>query len=282
MSLFSRLIQTQVFLSNKLDSLLPAQFIFDGCRSFRCDFVPRFLKPHLVVWDIGGGKRPLIDLELKRRLGLRVVGLDLSESELARAPEGSYDEMVVADITTFRGWGTADIVVCQALLEHVSDTEAALRAISSVLKPGGLMLLFAPCRNAAFACLNRTLPHALTKALLRTLNPLGDGGQGFPAYYDRCTPRDFRRIAEHSDMSVIDCRAYHASTYFHVLFPVYLLWRVWKLIIYRIAPEQFAETFSMALRKGTDATLAVTSAPFRPPPERIAEEILGMEHERKQ
>jgi len=94
MSLFSRLIQTQVFLSNKLDSLLPAQFILDGYRSFRCDFAPRFLKPHLVVWDIGGGKRPLIDLELKRRLGLKVVGLDLSESELARAPEGSYDEVV--------------------------------------------------------------------------------------------------------------------------------------------------------------------------------------------
>jgi len=42
MSLFSRLIQTQVFLSNKLDSLLPAQFLLDGYRSFRCDFAHGF------------------------------------------------------------------------------------------------------------------------------------------------------------------------------------------------------------------------------------------------
>jgi 2-polyprenyl-6-hydroxyphenyl methylase/3-demethylubiquinone-9 3-methyltransferase len=275
MSLLSRLVQTQVFLANKLDSLLPAHFILDGYSSFRRDFAPRFFKPGLVVWDIGGGKHPLIDLESKRRLGLTVVGFDLSESDLDRAPEGSYDKAVVANITTFRGAGTADIVVCQALLEHVRDTEAAMRAISSVLKPGGVVLLFVPCRNAPYAWLNRMLPHVLTKVLLRTLNPGGHGGQGFPPYYDRCTPRDFRRIAEGTGMSVIDCRTYYMSSYFNAFFPVYLLWRAWILVIHRIAPEQFAETFSMALRKKAGAAIAIV--PDHPPPKRTAAATLGTE-----
>ena len=139
------------------------------------------------------------------------------------------------------------------------------------------MLLFVPCRNAPYACLNRMLPHVLTKMLLRTLNPGGHGGQGFPPYYDRCTPRDFRRIAERTGMNVIDCRTYHMSSYFNVFFPVYLLWRAWILLTHRIAPEQFAETFSMALRKESGTAITVTSAPDHPPPERSAAETIGNE-----
>jgi SAM-dependent methyltransferase len=253
MSVLFRFVQSQIFLSNKFDSLLPAQFVLDGNCSFRLDFAPRFLKPNLVVWDVGAGKHPLIDVELKRRLGLKVVGLDLSESELARAPEGSYDEVVVTDITGFRGTGTADLVVCQALLEHVRDTEAAIRAISTILKTGGLALLFVPSSNAAFARLNRLLPDGLRKRVLRTLHPQGGDRQGFPAYYDRCIPDDFRRLADHSAMSVIDCRTYYTSSYFEVLFPLHLLWRAWILLAYRINRERFAETFSMALQKRADA-----------------------------
>ncbi len=71
-------------------------------------------------------------------------GLDIDKEELIQAPEGSYDEIICTDITKYRGNLEADIVICQALLEHVKGVENAFMAISSILKPGGLALIFVP------------------------------------------------------------------------------------------------------------------------------------------
>ena len=87
--------------------------------------------------------------DVKERLGLRGTGLDIDADELARAPAGTYDETICADITEYEGKGQADLVICQAVLEHVANTEQALRSIASCLKRGGVALLFVPSRNAA-------------------------------------------------------------------------------------------------------------------------------------
>ena len=106
------------------------------------------------VWDVGGGKFPFVDAKTKEILCIHSVGLDISAEELAAAAPGTYDETFVADITHFAGRGTADLIICQAVLEHVHDTAAALRALETILKPGGLALLFVPARNSWFARLN--------------------------------------------------------------------------------------------------------------------------------
>ena len=35
--------------------------------------------------------------------------------------------MICADITRFKGGGDADLIICQAVLEHVKDVEGAFR-----------------------------------------------------------------------------------------------------------------------------------------------------------
>jgi hypothetical protein len=54
------------------------------------DFIEQWIAPHLksgsAVYDVGGGKNPIIDLEQKTRFGLRIVGLDIDEKELKAAP----------------------------------------------------------------------------------------------------------------------------------------------------------------------------------------------------
>jgi len=42
------------------------------------------------------------------------------------------------------------------LLKHVSDVQAALVNIATILKPGGRVLIFIPSRNAIFDRLNHT------------------------------------------------------------------------------------------------------------------------------
>jgi SAM-dependent methyltransferase len=252
--LFRALIASQQGLSRGFDRLLPPHFRVDGNRDFVESFVPAILqsalRPGMTVYDVGGGKGPLIDPRTKSAWGLRVVGLDLSQEELDRAPGGAYDETICADVCEYRGRGDADLVICQALLEHVPDVEQALAGIASLLKPGGHALLFVPSRNALFARLNLLLPEHVKRRVLFTIFPEKEEKQGFPARYDRCTPRDLKAIAARCGLSPVGQRCYYLSSYFSFLFPLYLAWRMWVVLFYCIDRDQSAETFCLALRKG--------------------------------
>jgi SAM-dependent methyltransferase len=242
------IIRSQRYLSRRFDALLPERFTIDGNQDF-FKVAPLLLKPGMNVWDIGGGKQPLIGRELKERLGLRIAGLDISGDELAAAPEGIYDKTIVTDLCTFRGPGDADLVICQAVLEHVPDVAAAFQGISSILKPGGTAVLFTPSRNAAFARLNLLLPQRLKERLLFAFYPEAAGHQGFPAYYNRCTPRQFRRMAEAVGLSIVEQKLYYQSAYFTFAFPIHLIWRMWVLLFASVAPASAVESFILILVK---------------------------------
>jgi len=235
-------------LSHRFDPLLPERLTIDGNQEF-FRVAPLMLKPGMTVWDVGGGKQPLISQAVKEKLGLRIVGFDISGDELAAAPAGIYDQTVVADLCNFRGVGDADLVICQAILEHVPDAASAFAGIASILKSQGKAVLFTPSRNAAFARLNLLLPQKLKTRLLFTFYPEAAGHQGFPAYYDRCTPREFHRLAEAAGLRITEQRLYYQSAYFTFAFPVHLLWRLWVLLFASVAPESAVESFTLTLVK---------------------------------
>jgi SAM-dependent methyltransferase len=243
-----------VALSQAFDRrFLPPEFAVDGNQ----DFIHRLFRSHLfpgaTVVEVGGGKNPLISTGEKRELGLRVIGIDISARELSAAPPGVYDRTICCDITRYSGDVQADVAICAALLEHVRDTGAALRAIGTLLKPKGVALIFVPCRNAVYARINQITPESLKRWLLKAIygdfSDVEAGLTGFPAYYDRCTPRDICRMAQVSGFSVQGLRVYFASGYFQFLPPLYVAWRLWQLAFRRIAGDQAAETFSVVLRK---------------------------------
>jgi 2-polyprenyl-3-methyl-5-hydroxy-6-metoxy-1,4-benzoquinol methylase len=248
------LINGQVWLSNKFDRLLlPTQFQVDGNRDFVDSFAPRHLGHAMRVYDVGSGRHPLLNAEQKARLGARVIGLDIDADELAAAPSGCYDEAVCADVRLYRGNSDGDLVICQALLEHVNGVDQAFHAIASMLKPGGTAIIFAPSRNAVFARLNLVLPADLKRRLLFTIFPKAREGQGFKSYYDRCTPADFRRLAREAGLEVTETVPYYTSSYFTFFFPLHVLWRLWVVGFRAAAGLQAAETFCMALRKDDSA-----------------------------
>jgi SAM-dependent methyltransferase len=221
----------------------------DGNHHFVSEFVPGYLRPGAVVYDIGGGKQPLISLARKKELGLTVVGLDIDPTELSRAPVGIYDRVVCADIQSYRGIGDADLVICQAVLEHVPSLRAALKGVFSALKPDGLAIVFVPCRNAGYARLNLLLPQRLKRRILFYVAPEAEHDQGFRAYYDCCTPRRFRTLIGECDGSVVEEQFYYVSSYFSFCLPVYVLWRLWVSFFHLLAGEQAAESFSLAFSR---------------------------------
>jgi 2-polyprenyl-3-methyl-5-hydroxy-6-metoxy-1,4-benzoquinol methylase len=238
-----RLIASQMALSRAFDQLLPQSFRIDGSKDFKQRIVPSYLRPGLVVYDIGGGARPCVDLETKRRLGLKVTGVDIEDEQLAKAPRGLYDRTIVTDITTYQERNAADLVVCKSTLEHVRNTETALATMARLLNPGGTLLVFVPSRNALYARLNVLLPQRVKMRLLSAFMPDRADHLGFPAMYDHCTPRDFCRFAASCGLQIKELRPYYISSYFSVVFPVYVLWRVWILAYRAVAREHAAESF---------------------------------------
>ncbi len=186
-------INANVALSRAIDGLLPASLRRDGNRTFLKDYAPRAIQAGTTVYDLGGGSQPFVSLDVKERFGLRVVGLDISAEEMAQAPAGVYDRMIAADLCTYIGKGDADIVMCQATLEHVPDGAGAMRAIASVLKPGGRVFIFAPSRNALFARLNLILPQRVKEKSCSPSSPKkAQGHDGFPAFLQPLHAQGYR------------------------------------------------------------------------------------------
>lgn len=240
--------------SRAVDRALPAAARVDGNRTFR-ETVPTWVaRPGAKVYDIGGGSRPAVSPEVKARFGLTCVGLDIEAEELSKAPPGGYDETIVADICTFRGRQDGDVVLCQAVLEHVEDAGKAIEGLVSLLRPGGELHIFVPCRNAAFARLNLALPQQAKIRLLHTVSPTEDviEHQGFPVRYDRCTPRDFRAELAALGCSDIRIRTFWMSTYFFAFLPAYVAWRAWQGVARAVLRENGAETFIASARAPVD------------------------------
>jgi SAM-dependent methyltransferase len=247
--LFRLFVNSQIKLSNWFDSLLPAKYSIDGYVNFSTTILPGYIRENSVIYDIGGGKNPYLTNEMKSRIRCKVVGLDIDENELNAAPHAAYDKTIAADITEYKGNEDGDLVICMTLLEHVKDVEMALVGIRSCLKIGGICALFVPSKNAMFTRINRILPEKFKRQILFLLFPNAKKCQGFPAYYNRCTPSDINDIAQSLGFEILDERYYYISTYFSFFFPLYILWRIYLLGFHWIAKEQAAETFGFVLKK---------------------------------
>jgi 2-polyprenyl-6-hydroxyphenyl methylase/3-demethylubiquinone-9 3-methyltransferase len=245
---------SQIRLSRAFDRLLPETYRVDGHDDFRDKILPQYIEPGRLIYDVGGGARPYLAPDAKCAKHLRVIGVDISAAELQSAPAGAYDDTICADLTRYRGRNDADLVICQATLEHVRDTEAAFAALATIARPGGRVAIFVPSRNAVFARLNLLLPEGLKRFLLYNIFRYEEvGHQGHEAYYDKCDPRRFAEMALRHGFQIERQEFYFRSFYFGFLLPLHVLWRAWIVAFRALRGNQAAETFVMILR--------LTSAP---------------------
>jgi SAM-dependent methyltransferase len=111
--------------------------------------------PHLgaptTIADIGCGTGTVLALLRRKRIGNRLVGVDLSETSLAvlrrRFETDRACEFRVGSIAaTGLDPASCDVVICTETLEHLfpADFAAGIIEIARILKPGGSLLASVP------------------------------------------------------------------------------------------------------------------------------------------
>lgn len=175
---------------------LPPRYATD---TWHIPFRPRLadaLRPGIRILDVGAGARPMVP-PAERPDGVTYVGFDLTRDELEKAPPGSYDEIVVGDVTEPQPAlaGRFDLVLSWLTMEHVKPVPAALANLAGYQRPGGRFLGYLAGSRGLHSVLNRVVPHGLAKRGMRHL--LGrEEDTVFRAHYDHCHYDALRTIAD--------------------------------------------------------------------------------------
>jgi SAM-dependent methyltransferase len=121
--------------------------------------------------------------------------MDISADELERAPDGSYDDIVVTPIETRSPdlGERFDLCVSWFVFEHVKHVDLALGNVFSYLRPGGTAVIQMTGRYSPFSLLNRLLPDRIGEKIVQLTQNRGSEDI-FPALYEKCSYRALSRI----------------------------------------------------------------------------------------
>ncbi len=168
------------------------------------------VRPDSVVVDFGCGRGAYSgdpipfrrDLRIFKGKVQRVIGLDTSPSGAANP---FLDEFHCLDESR---WPledeTADLVICDNVLEHLLAPEAFFAEARRALKPGGAVCIRTPNRWSYIVLLSRLLAGSRRTRALAMAKPGLSEEDVFPAYY-RCNtlPALRRALAQHGFAAVV-------------------------------------------------------------------------------
>jgi SAM-dependent methyltransferase len=209
------------------------------------------------VCELGGGAQPGLDLAFMNEHDLDCLVVDISQTELDKAPSGY--EKLVADVSspsfqTGSYDGSYDLVFSRTVAEHVSDPAAFHRNARRLLRPEGIAMHFFPTLWWPPFVLNRMLPEDLSERLLLHFAPYreksGTGGK-FPAFYRWCrgpVPSQLARLAS-AGFTAERCTAYFGEPT-HAPGPLGPIEQGWTRLMMRHPNYLFTTYSSYTLRAG--------------------------------
>jgi 2-polyprenyl-3-methyl-5-hydroxy-6-metoxy-1,4-benzoquinol methylase len=156
-----------------------------GYEEYICNLIDKFNIKQ--ICEIGGGANPLLNKNKLILAGIEYAILDISASELEKAP--SDYQKILGDIGSpdFRFNKSFGLVFSRMLAEHIRDAEQFHLNVQSLLKPGGLAVHFFPTLYTLPYVINYLAPERLSRILLNGFGPRDEYRYAkFPAYYHWC------------------------------------------------------------------------------------------------
>ena len=175
------------------------------------------------VCDIGGGANPVLNINFIESNDLDYSVLDISESELLKAPKG-YNK-ILADIAspTFSIEKKYDLVFSKMLAEHITDAEQFNKNVLSCLAENGLALHYFPTLYTIPFLVNYLVPDKFSNALVNIFDPRDMYQQNkFPAYYRWCRGPTRRQIQKFNDIGydVVEYNGFFGHGYYNKIKPL--------------------------------------------------------------
>jgi 2-polyprenyl-6-hydroxyphenyl methylase/3-demethylubiquinone-9 3-methyltransferase len=201
-------------------------------RDYFNDRVRQVIRPGLAVLDVGSGRSPSVSIDTRDGIA-HYAGLDISRSELEAAPPGSYDEVVVSDVTVFVDElrDRFDLALSWQMLEHVIDLDRSLENVRLYLRPGGTFVAMFSGRFSVFGVLNALIPESWKSWLFQRLLG-GARHKVFPAPYHHCWYSAIERATKRWSSAEI-VPFYTAADYFRFSRPIQTLYLQYEDSIHR-------------------------------------------------
>ncbi len=172
----------------------------DGIVTFYTQ-ISAVLRPHHRVLDFGAGRgEPLHDdvVEYRRRLSkfqgrcAHLEGCDI-DPVVMQNPFLDHAEVVALGDALPYDDNHFDIVISQAVFEHISEPDRVAQELLRVVKPGGLIAAITPNKLGYVGIAAQLVPNAFHVRVLKKIQPARKAQDIFPTCYLLNTPRALRK-----------------------------------------------------------------------------------------
>jgi len=210
------------------------------------------VQPHHVVVDLGAGRGAIhadrpdsLHARLMNFKGrcAKVVGVDL-DPVVHENP--SLDEAHVFDGGALPlEDASADVIICDWVLEHVQDPDLFVSELERVLKPGGWFCARTPNRWGYVGLATNAVPNGLHTKVLKTVQPGRKAEDVFPTFYRMNSRGRLHQVFRAKHWSLIAYRIFAEPAYFG---RSGILMRAAQ-IMFRLTPPGFEPTYLIFARK---------------------------------
>jgi ubiquinone/menaquinone biosynthesis C-methylase UbiE len=182
-------------------------------------------RPELVIVDVGGGKQCQF---AALSHGSRIIAVDVSEKELSHNHDVWERRVCDATVDLPFADNSVDVVASCAVVEHMDGVAKYVGHAHRVLAPKGVFVTAFPNKYALSSVLNRLVPRSAVRWALRHLFRDVKERCGFPAYYQHCTPRAFKKLLQSQGFEIVEARvSYFQSDYYGFFLPIFVVSLAW-------------------------------------------------------